>query len=354
MRRIKPLILRLIAPLFILVTTSVLGQAPEVTLKVHHFLPDKAPAHTDFLIPWKNAVEEASNGRIAVELYAAMSLGGKPPELIDQVKEGVVDLIWTLPGYTPGRFPALSVFELPFMVNNAADSSQAIQEFYETNKEAQDEFKDVHPLMFWMHDRGVLHTRNYPVQSLEDLKGLKIRAPSRRVADALEAYGAKPAFMPLPKMPGEMSNNNIDGGVIPWEVVPAFRIHKLASFSTEFPGERGIYAAAFVFAMNKDKYNSLPDDLKDVIDNNSGMAWSKAMGELWVKLEEPGRNMAKEIGNDVYDMPVLEVKKFRKASYSVHAAWAKDMAEKGINGRHLLVSAYRLLNKYSSTINTTN
>ena len=203
------------------------AQAAEVTLKVHHFLPDKAPAHKNFILPWKNAVEEQSNGRIEVQVYAGMALGGKAPDLIDQVKQGVVDIVWTLPAYTPGRFPAISAFELPFMVTNAEDTSQAVQEFYETNQAAQDEFKDIHPLMFWTHDRGVLHTRNI-IQSLDDLEGLKIRAPSRPVADSLKAYGAEPVFMPVPQMPKAFKNNAIDGTVIPWEVVPAFRLHELA------------------------------------------------------------------------------------------------------------------------------
>ena len=323
------------------------AQAAEVTLKVHHFLPDKAPAHKNFILPWKKAVEEQSNGRIEVQVYAGMALGGKAPDLIDQVKQGVVDIVWTLPAYTPGRFPAISAFELPFMVTNAEDTSQAVQEFYETNQAAQDEFKDIHPLMFWTHDRGVLHTRNI-IQSLDDLEGLKIRAPSRPVADSLKAYGAEPVFMPVPQMPKAFKNNAIDGTVIPWEVVPAFRLHELADRSTEFPGERGIYTSVFVFAMNKAKYQSLPDDLKRVIDRNSGMSWSRAMGKLWTDLEEPGRDLAKHRGNTVFTMPASEVAKMRTASYGVHAAWAEEMNKKGFSGRALLVSAYSLLNKYST------
>ncbi len=322
-------------------------QAAEVTLVAHHFLPEQAPAHQKFLIPWKNAVEKASNGRIEVKLYPSMKLGGKPPELIDQVRDGKVDLVWTLPGYTPGRFPAISVFELPFMITNARDTSQAVQEFYQVSEAAQEEFKDVHPLIFWTHDRGVLHTRDKLVTTLEDLAGLKIRSPSERVSQSLIAYGAEPVPMPIPKMGGELKKGNIDGGVIPWEVVPSFKIHEIANNSTEFMGERGIYTSVFVFAMNKDKYNSLPADLKKVIDDNSGMSWAKAMGEEWIKVEQPGRNMAIKRGNNVIQMSEEEVAKMRTASYSVHAAWSRELNEKGLRGQSLLVTAYRLLNKYS-------
>ncbi len=349
MQFLKSLILQLFLTSTLLTLVTINAQAAEITLTVEHFLPAQAPAHKNFIIPWKKAIEKESNGRIEVKVYPSMQLGGKAPDLINQVKDGTVDVVWTLPGYSPGRFPAISVFELPFMVTNAEGSSQAVQEFYETNQAAQDEFKDVHPLMFWTHDRGVLHTSNHPVKSLEDLKGLKIRAPSQPVADTLTTYGAVPVQMPLPQMPKALTDNKIDGSVIPWEVVPAFHIEKLARYHTEFPGERGIYAAVFVFAMNKEKYNSLPEDLKKVIDNNSGMAWSKSMGGLWVQSENPGRNLVKNNGNTIFQMSLDEVDKFRAASYSVHAAWAKDMSEKGLNGRHLLLSAYTLLNKYSST-----
>lgn len=349
MSSIKNLVLPFLSTYLLLLFSTAI-QAAEVTLKVHHFLPKQAPMHRDFLIPWKEAVEKESNGRIEVKLYPSMGLGGRAPDLIDQVTEGVVDIVWTLPGYTPGRFPAISAFELPFMVTNAEDTSQALQEFYETTEVVQDEFKDIHPLMFWTHDRGVLHTKKNPIKSLNDLQGLKIRAPSRRVADALSAYGAEPVFMPIPKMPAALKENSIDGTVIPWEVVPAFRIHELANNSTEFPGERGIYTSVFLFAMNKDKYNSLPSDLQRVIDKNSGMSWSKSMGKLWTDLEAPGRKMATTRGNNIFSMPKEEVEKFRTASYTVHAAWANEMKKKGLGGRSLLVSAYTLLNKYSRTI----
>lgn len=341
------LIRQLFFSCFFLSALTISAEAAEVTLKVHHFLPKQAPAHKNFILPWKEAVEKESNGRIEVKVYPAMSLGGKAPNLIDQVKDGFVDLVWTLPGYTPGRFPSVSAFELPFMITNALETSQAVQEFYETSQQAQNEFKEVHPLMFWTHDRGVIHTKNVAIETLADLSGLKIRIPSRPVADALTAYGAVPISMPVPQMPEALSKNVIDGTVVPWEVVPAFRLHELATNSTEIPGERGIYTSVFVFAMNKAKYNSLPDDLKKVIDHNSGMSWAKAMGDVWTKAELPGRNMAIKNGNNIITMSADEAAKMRVAGYTVHAAWAKEMNEKGLNGQALLVLAYQLLNKYS-------
>lgn len=326
------------------------AQAADYTLKLHHFLPKQAPAHKGLAMAWKEAVEKQSEGRIEVKLYPAMQLGGKAPNLVDQVKDGFVDVVWTLPGYTPGRFPAISVFELPFMVSNAEATSQALQAYYEANESVQKEFADVHPLFFFTHDRGAIHTKEKVVKTLEDLKGLKVRIPSRPVADAFAAYGATPVAMPVPQMPEALSKNVIDGSVVPWEVVPAFKLHELANSTTEImsPDGRGLYTSVFAFLMNKKKYESLPDDLKKVIDDNSGMAWSKAMGKVWVDAEKPGRGMAEKRGNSLQDLPEDDVVKMQEMAKPVLAAWAEEMDDEGLDGKALLESAETLLDKYTN------
>ena len=89
------------------------AKAQELTFKLHHLLGAKAPAQTGMLEPWVKQVEENSGGRVKIEIYPAMSLGGKPPELVQQARDGVVDIVWTVNGYTPGLFPRTEVFELP-------------------------------------------------------------------------------------------------------------------------------------------------------------------------------------------------------------------------------------------------
>jgi TRAP-type transport system periplasmic protein len=347
MFKLKFLTKQLITTCALMSVLSVSAQAAEITLKLHHFLPKQSPAHKNFVIPWKKAIEKESHGRIKVKIYPAMQLGGKAPNLVDQVKDGFVDVVFTLPAYTPGRFPAISAFELPFMVTDAVQTSQAIQEYYDTNKEVQKEFNDIHPLILWSHDRGVIHTKNKTVRSLADLKGMKIRIPSRPVADAMTAYGAVPVAMPIPQMPAALSKNVIDGTVVPWEIVPAFRLHELADSSTEVLGERGIYTAVLMLAMNKDKYNSLPADLKKVIDDNSGMKWAKIAGTYYRDAEGPIREMARQHGNTIVAMPAEDVYKMREEAFPVHTAWIEEMNKKGFHGQALLDSANALLIKYS-------
>src|SRR5690606_12554640 len=119
---------------------SIAASAQEkVKLKVAHFLPPQSTAQTKLIEPWAKAITEQSGGRIEVEIYPSMQLGGKPPQLFDQVRTGVADVVWTLPGYTPGRFPKTEVFELPFMTSSAEATSQAVMELFNTH--LQDEYK---------------------------------------------------------------------------------------------------------------------------------------------------------------------------------------------------------------------
>src|SRR3546814_7509797 len=109
------------------------------------FRSPPSTTHKDFVEPWARKGEAESDWRIKIEIYPSMQLGGKPPALYDQVRDGVVDIVWTLPGYTAGRFPIIEVFELPFMAASAEATSQAAHEFY--LKHAVGEFGDTHPLM---------------------------------------------------------------------------------------------------------------------------------------------------------------------------------------------------------------
>ena len=174
--------------------------AQEVTLKLHQFLPAQANVPKLVLDVWADNVEKDSGGRINVELYPSMQLGGKPPELMDQAIDGVADVVWTVVGYTPGRFPSTEVFELPFMMTNARAVSHAYWEMFEKHMK-DTEFKDVHILGTWVHGPGMIHTKD-PVEKPEDLQGMKIRGGSRSVNSLLTKLGATRSacqFRPFPK-----------------------------------------------------------------------------------------------------------------------------------------------------------
>jgi TRAP-type C4-dicarboxylate transport system substrate-binding protein len=159
--------------------------AETITLKVHHFLPPGSTTHAKMLVPWCERIERESSGRLKCQLYPSMQLGGTAQQLYDQARDGVADIVWTLPGYTAGRFPVMEVFELPFMMSNAEVASRAAWEFYE--KHGRHEFREVRPLAVHVHDAGYLHTRERQVRTLADFKGMKLRAPTRQTNRLLAA-----------------------------------------------------------------------------------------------------------------------------------------------------------------------
>ncbi|WP_322977583.1 hypothetical protein [Pseudomonas sp. C11] len=169
---------------------GVANAADSVTLKIAHFLPATSNVQLNVLEPWCKTLSDESQGRIKCQLYPSMQLGGTPAQLVDQVRNGVADIIWTAPGYSPGRFPKTEVIELPGMIPlGGVAGSQVIWNFYQ--QQLQDEYRDFKVLA--MHaDGGMnLHTRDRSIQSLSDFQGLKLRAPNRTISNILSALGAR-------------------------------------------------------------------------------------------------------------------------------------------------------------------
>ena len=320
--------------------------AQEVTLRLHQFLPAQANVPAHVLDPWADSVEEDSGGRITIERYPAMQLGGTPPQLIDQAIDGVVDIVWTVVGYTPGRFPRAEVFELPFMMTNAEATSRAYWDLFE--KEMKDtDFKDVHIIGTWVHGPGVIHSSE-PIASMADMSGKKLRAPTRVITGMLEQLGATAVGLPVPAITEALSKGVIDGCVIPWEVTPALKVSELVSNHTEFGGDHALYTTAFVLAMNKQKYQSLPDDLKKAIDDNSGQEFSAFAGRTQAEWDAPGRKIAVERGNNIVQLEAAEVETWKEAAQPVIDNWVTEMDGKEIDGQALLDEARSLIEKYTA------
>ena len=310
--------------------------AQEVTLRLHQFLPIQGGVPENAIEPWIAKVEADSNGRIKIEHYPSMQLGGKPPSLYNQARDGVVDIIWTLPGYTPGRFPKTEAFELPFMVGDAESASVAFQEYMEAN--AMDEFSDTHPIAFHVHGPGWIHT-NKPIHSLADIAGQKLRGPSRVITSLLEKLGATPIGMPVPAVPEALSKGVIDGAALPWEVTVPLKVAELVSSHTGFDDAPGLYTATFVLTMNKDSYNRLPDDLKAVIDANSGVEVAALFGRALGDGDVAGRRVAEARGNNIIVLDEAEKARWMQAAEPVVTEWLADMDKLGIDGQALIDSA---------------
>jgi TRAP-type C4-dicarboxylate transport system substrate-binding protein len=319
--------------------------AQEVTLRIHQFLPPQAPVPANFIAPWAEKVTQESGGRIAFELYPSMQLGGKPPALYDQARDGVVDIVWTLTGYTPGRFPGTEAFELPFFPASAEATSQAAWTFYEKHLTA--EFQDVHLIAVHTHGPGLLHVKGNGVAKLEDMQGLKLRGPTRQANALLSALGATPVGMPVPAMPEALSKGVIDGTVVPWEVTTPLKVAELVDSHTYFAGTRGLYTSFFVFAMNKAKYEALPADLKAVLDANSGLAASKWVGQVMDAGDAPGIEVAKKSGNRMIMLDEAEVERWKAAAAPLVEAWIAEVTAKGYDGAAMVADAKALIAEYA-------
>jgi len=327
-----------------LALTAGTATAQDVTLRLHQFLPAQANVPRLVLDVWADNVERDSGGRIEIERYASMALGGTPPELMDQMLDGIADIIWTVNGYTPGRYPRTEVFELPFMVGNARAASAALWQMYEEHM--QEDFAGVHMLGAWVHGPGMFHT-SQPVSSPSDLQGMKIRGGSRMVNDLLTLVGAEPVGLPVSGIPEALSRGVIDGTTIPWEVTGALRVQELVTNHTEIEGP-GLYTLTFSFAMNQDVYDGLPADLQAVIDANSGLDFSVFAGGTQADADGPARAVAVERGNNIITVSEEDASDWAEVVQPLYAAWVADMESQGIDGQALIDEARALMAEYES------
>ncbi len=321
--------------------------AQTVTLKVHHFLPGTSNVHINLIQAWCDKVAKESADKLKCQIYPAMQLGGTPAQLFDQAKDGVADIVWTIPTYSAGRFTKSEVFELPFFTKSAKGSSQAYWAFVQ--KSALDEYQGVKPIFLHTNDGSAFHlTSAKGVRTLEELKGLKIRAATRLNSRMLAALGAAPVQMPLPAVPEAMSKGVIDGAMVPWEGVPAAKLQEIAKSHLDAPAGQPKFAnSIFAFVMNQAKYDSLPADLKKVIDANSGAATSAWAGEKgFDSVVAAFHKLATDRGNAVLTLADAEYQRWIKASADVDDQWVKEVSAKGSNGAALLEEARALIRQF--------
>jgi len=312
--------------------------AQEVTLTIQHFLGPKSPVHSKLVEPWAKRVEDASGGRIKFEIFPAMALGGKPPELYRQVRDGVVDIVWTLPSYTPGVFPRVEVFELSGIHGGSAkQTTLAIQDLM---GDLATDFADVHPLLVHTHAGNALHLVDGPITTADDIVGKKLRTPSRIGGWMIESWGAEAVGMPVPALPQALSKKVVDGALVPFEIVPPLKLHELTAASVDGPDGLRFGTAIFLFAMNKERYEGLPEDLRAIIDAHSGANLAAEIGAVWDAVEEPGKKLqGGSAGGQVVQLDRAVYDALIARAAGVTDRWIAEVSEKGIDGAVLVDAA---------------
>ncbi|MDG1430843.1 MAG: TRAP transporter substrate-binding protein [Paracoccaceae bacterium] len=327
--------------------TATAAYTQEVTLRFQHFVSPNSANPKYFIEPWAKKVEEDSNGRIKIEIYPFMQLGGAAPEQYDLVRDGAIDGGWIIPGYTPGRFPEIEAMELPFTTTKSGEQA-SIAAWRFTEKYLLDDMSDVHVLTTHMHGPGLVHKTGAPIETVEDFAGLKLRGPSRPATMLLEKLGATPVGMPVPAFPEALSKGVVDGGVITWEMSPSLKLDELTDSHTDVAGEMALYNLFFIWAMNKDSYAALPDDLKAVIDANSGefaAAWAGRAHDIG---DVDGRALMEESGNQIAEISADVTAEMQALGDEVTAEWIADMNTKGFDGAQLVADANAIVAEVSA------
>ena len=318
------------------------ADAEPVTLRVHTFNSPKALAVRAFLVPWARELEERSGGRVQVQVFPSMQLGGKASDLYGQARDGVVDIVWTSQGYSPGRFPLTEVFELPFVCGGAEATSQAMMEFY--RNWMRDEYADTHPLVFHATAPAHIHMTDRPVRMLEDLAGVKIRVPSQTSAATVEALGAVPIGMPISDVYEALSRGVVGGVWVAWTIMRPFRLHEVTRNHTE----ASLACVLFVLTMNKARYLGLPVDIRTAVDESSGVALARRLGRLWQEDEDVGRSFAVQPGSAIFPLSETERERWKAATRPVIEAWLTKVGAVGHDGEAMLADARRLVEKYAN------
>lgn len=312
-----------------------------LTLKIAHFLPPGAPAQKQVMEPWCKTLGEQSGGRVTCQFYPAMQLGGTPAQLVDLVKNGVADIVWTAPGYSAGRFPIIETMELPFVVRDGLSGSRAAWDFYQ--RHAVEEFAAYKVLAVHVDGGVAFHTAGRPIAGTDSLKGQKLRASTRMVSKMLAALGATPVNMPPAQVTEAISKGVVDGAMGAWEVVTPTKLQEVTRFHTQPPSGQPYYSTTVLTVlMNRERYQSLPADLKAVIDRNSGPALVESFGEVWDRVTAETRRLVAGEGGTIRNQDPADYEAMRAAAAPVEAEWRQDIAKRGIDGAALVADARAL------------
>jgi TRAP-type C4-dicarboxylate transport system substrate-binding protein len=314
----------------------------QIVIKVHSFSGPQAPDQARHLFPWAEKLTKESGGKMKVEVYTNMQLGGKPADLPQQLDDGVVDVILIVPGFSPGRYPGLEGTELPFTnVGLSAGQSPAVFE-WATKWLMTNELKGSKMIASHTTDASIIHSRGKPMKTLEDFKGMKFRVPGRFVGEAAKALGATPVGIPLPGVYEALERGQVDGMFINWAIVPPYRLHEVTKYHLETP----IYQSPIMTFMSQKSYDKLPADMKKLIDANSGIEYTKKIGLVWDELTVPAKKTITDRGNTLYRLDEKERQRWIKAIQPVYKVWIAEMDKRGLPGQKMFDDLLATTKKY--------
>ena len=303
-------------------------------LRLSTFVSPVHVIYREILIPWAQEVAKATNGEVKVTLYPSLQLGGKPPELFRQAQDGVVDIVFTLPGYTSPAFPRTQMIELPGLKPDGLAATNMMWDLLDPY--LLPEYEGTKVIALWGAEDAGLMTRSKPIRSLDDLKGLRMRTPSAEQAKQLEVIGAVPIAMPITEVYQSLERGVIDGAMMSFSTIPDFRLGEVAKTYT-IPGPL-FGRSAFLVVMNKKKYDSLSPTARAAIDKLSGRQLSIKATEVYLKRTAQGVDSVRGKA-EVIQLSADEQKRISNVLRPIIADWIKESEAKGIPAREMLKRA---------------
>jgi TRAP-type transport system periplasmic protein len=290
--------------------------------------------------PWAKKIEEMSKGRVKVVMFTGGALG-KDTDHYYLAETGIADIVYALQDYTSGRFPLTSVFELPFMIPSTEKTSVAMWKTYEKFPEFQKEYSKVKVLALFCHAQGHFNTVKKPIRTLDDFRGLKFRTANPHVTKALKAFGAVPVSMSVSESYSALERGVVDGTVLPWEGLFVFNQAELLKYSTE----TDFYTMTMMIVMNKRKYDSLPDDIKKIIDQTTGLVLSREAGRVYDSLIPVMKERCLNKGMQAIQLSESDTEKLKALTIPLREEWIKEMEKKKLPGKAVLDAAIKFINE---------
>jgi len=311
-----------------------------VDLIISHPFPARHVQHRLMLEPLKKELEEKSKGRIRVTIHPGGALAPAPAHY-ENIVAGAFDIGWTLQGYTPGRFPLSGIVEMPFLWSSAQEATRVFWQLYEELPALQNEYRDVKVLATWTHDLGQLYTTSKPVRTLDDLRGLKIRAPGPVQTSMLRALGAVPLNMPAGEVYDSLERGVVDGLVIGLSAIKGFRLDQLVKHATLAK----FYVATMIVAMNQQSYKKLSGEDRALLDSLTGRRMAMLGAKNYDDEAEDGLNALKKVKANIHQLSPAETEKWKQATGPVAKEWIKEMEAKGLPGKQVHDKMLSLIGK---------
>jgi len=319
-----------------LVIASLIGLSTavqaETTFNLSSWLPPSHPIVADMIQPWADAVEAETGGNVKIRILPKPL--GAPPAHFDLAKDGVADITYGVHGYQPGRFVLTKAIELPFLGDSAEAMSVAYWRIHEKHLASADEHQGTRLLGVMSHGPGSIFNAERPVNSLADLKGLKIRVGGGVVNDAAKAVGVTALLKPASQSYELMSNGVADGVFFPQESIKSFKLTELVKHATIIPG--GMYNTSFFLVMNPGKFDALSAEDQASIMRVSGENFARLAGKAWDAADIAGNEAMKADGVNVIDASTEFVDEIKSAVSQIEAQWIEEVDTKGLDGAQIM------------------